>query len=173
QRLDVDLTLHLREHAAFLGPRRLAHELHVDTRLDRLVEAHLVQVDVRDVPADRILLVVLEDRRVCRRLSFEDDVEDRVKPSGARQDAAQLALGNADCMGLLAVAVEDAWNEPLLAQAPSIGRPTPFALPNLQLYPFARHFRRRMVATSLCAGRSRAGSMARGRSRRSRKGLES
>src|SRR5207244_3098733 len=82
QRLDVDLTLHLREHAAFLGPRRLAHELHVDTRLDRLVEAHLVQVDVRDVPADRILLVVLEDRRVCRRLSFEDDIEDRVKPSG-------------------------------------------------------------------------------------------
>ena len=46
QRLDVDLALHLREHPAFLHPRRLANQLDGDARLDRLVEPHFVQVDV-------------------------------------------------------------------------------------------------------------------------------
>ena len=148
QRLDVDLALHLGQHAAFLRTRRLAHELHRDARLDRLVEAHLVQVDVRDVPANRILLIILEDRCVRRGLPFEDDVEDRVEPAGAGQDPAQLTLGHGDGVGLLALAVEDARDKTFLAQAPSVGGTTPFALSNLQLDPFSRHFRRRMLATS-------------------------
>jgi hypothetical protein len=86
--LDVDLALHLRKHTALLGARRLTHELHRATRLDRLVEPYLVQIDVGDVAADRILLVVLEDRRVRSRLSFEDDVEDRVQAAGAGEDAS-------------------------------------------------------------------------------------
>src|SRR5580765_684552 len=76
QGLDVDLALHLREHAALLHAHRLADELHGHARLDRLVEAHFLQVDVRDVAADRILLVVLENRGVRGVLAFDDDVED-------------------------------------------------------------------------------------------------
>ena len=65
QRLDVDLARDLRERAALAHAGRVlgADELNVDGRRDRLVEPHLVQVDVHELPAQRILLVVLEDRR--------------------------------------------------------------------------------------------------------------
>ena len=53
QRLDAELALHLREHAALLDAGRLADQLDRDLRLDRLVEANLVQVDVRDPAAER------------------------------------------------------------------------------------------------------------------------
>jgi hypothetical protein len=92
------------------------------------------------VAADRILLVVLEDRGVRRLLPLEDDVEDRVKPALSRQDAAELALGDADRVRLLAAAVEDAGDEALTAQAPSVGRATVLALLHLQLDSFAGHF---------------------------------
>ena len=49
-----------------LTPDRLADERDRDGRLDRLVEADLLQVDVRDRAAHLVALVVLEDRRVLR-----------------------------------------------------------------------------------------------------------
>src|SRR5207302_551881 len=128
----------------------LADELHVDARLDRPVEPDLLEVDVGDVPADRILLVVLEDRRVRRLLAFEEDVEDRVQTACAREDATQLPFGDADRVRHLPVPVEDAGDEPLPAQSPRVGGATPFTLPYLQLDPLTRHFRRRMLATCVC-----------------------
>ena len=50
-----------------------------DARLDRLVEAHLVEVDVRERAADRMLLVLLEHRVMRRLLPLDHDVEDRVE----------------------------------------------------------------------------------------------
>ena len=82
QRLDVDLARDEREHATGLDTDRFTDEMNDDGRMDRLVEAHLAQVDVRDRPADRMLLVLREDRRMNRRLSLDDDVENRVKPRG-------------------------------------------------------------------------------------------
>ena len=139
QRFDVDLALHLRQDAAFLRTRRLADELDVDHGLDRLVEAHLVEVDVRDVAAQRILLVVLQDRRVRRLLPLEDDVEDRVQPAGAGQHPPQLALRHADGVRLLALAVEHPRDQPFLPQPPRVGRAAPVALPHLELDAFTRH----------------------------------
>jgi len=56
------------------------------------------QVDVGDVSADRMHLVVLEDRGVRRLLLVEGDVEDRVQAVIARQHATQLTFLDADCM---------------------------------------------------------------------------
>src|SRR5919201_1862954 len=57
--------------------------------MDRLVEPHLVEVDVGDVAAQRILLVVLEDRRVRVAVAVEDDVEDGVQSAGAGEHATK------------------------------------------------------------------------------------
>ena len=63
-----------------------------------------------------------------RLLALEDDVEDRVEAAVARQRAPEVALGHADRVRCLAVAVEHAGDEPLLAQAPRIGGAAPLAL---------------------------------------------
>src|SRR5438094_767103 len=128
QRLDIDLALHLREHAALLRTDGLADQLDGDARLDRLVEPHLLEIDVRDVTADRILLVVLEDRGMGRRLALEHDVEDRVEPAGAGQHTPEIALRHADRIGAFPLPVEDAGDEPLLAQPPSVGGAARLAL---------------------------------------------
>ncbi len=77
-----------------------------------------------------------------RLLAREHDVEDGVQTAGAREDATQIALGDADRVRSLAVAVEDAWDEALLAQASGVGGAASFALPYFQLDPFAGHYRR-------------------------------
>jgi hypothetical protein len=43
-----------------------------------------------------ILLVLLEDRRVRGLLAYEDDVEDRVQPAAAGEDATKLPFRHAD-----------------------------------------------------------------------------
>ena len=87
------------------------------TRAYRFVEAHLLQVDVGERALDRILLVLLEDRRARRLLAVERDVEDRVQARTARQRAPELALGDGKRVRFLPAPVEDAGNQPLLAQA--------------------------------------------------------
>ena len=69
QRLDVHLSRDLRQRAALPYARRVfrADEHDGDRRGDRLVEADLLQVDVHELAAQRILLVVLENRRMRRR----------------------------------------------------------------------------------------------------------
>ena len=105
QSLDVDVARHVGEHAAELQPRRLADERHGDQGLDGPVEAHLLQIDVGDRAADRVALVLLEDRRVHRRLAGEHDVEDRVEPRGTGERPAQVALGHDEWVRRLALAV--------------------------------------------------------------------
>jgi len=112
---------------------------HDHLRLDRLVEPDLLEVDVDDPAADRMLLVVLEDRRVRGLLALERHVEDCVQPGIAREDAPQLALGDADRVRLLAPAVEHARDQPLLAQTARFGGAAAFALRHLQLHSFSGH----------------------------------
>src|SRR5581483_11364521 len=50
-------------------------------------------VDVGDAFAERVDLVVLEDRSVRRLLARKDDIEDRVQAVFARQDVPEIACG--------------------------------------------------------------------------------
>ena len=140
QRLDRDLAQRLREHAALAHARRVvaAEELHGDRGLDRLVEPHLLQVDVRDAAPHGIDLVLLEDRCVRLSLAVDLDVEDRVQARRTGERAPQLALGDGD-RDRLAVAVEDARHEPFLAQAARLGRAEPFALSDDEFGAFSGH----------------------------------
>ena len=115
-----------------------AVQLDGDGSLDRLVEPNLVQVDVRDAAPHRIDLVLLENRRVRLALAVDLDVEDRVQAGRTGERAPQLTLGDADGNGL-AVAVEDARDEPLLAQATRLGRAEPLALNDDELGAFSGH----------------------------------
>ena len=92
-----------------------------------------------DLPADRIDLVLLEDRRVRRGLPLEDDVEDRVQAVTARQDAPELTLLHADRVGLVPAPVQDAWDVALLAQAPRVAGSPLLALLYLETDSFAGH----------------------------------
>ena len=140
QRLDRDLAQRLGKDTALAHARRVVPAVKLDGHrsLDRLVEPHLLQVDVRDAAPHGIDLVLLEDRRVRRALAVDLDVEDRVQAGGARERAAQLTLGDADG-DRLAVSVEDARNEPLLAQAARLGRAETFALYDDELGAFSGH----------------------------------
>src|SRR5581483_3315086 len=92
-----------------------------------------------DLPANRVDLVVLEDRRVRRLLALEHDVEDRVQPMTAGEHAPQLALRHADWMRLVPATVEDARDDPVAAQPPGLARPAQLALLHLQTNPLAGH----------------------------------
>jgi hypothetical protein len=88
ERLDEHLAVDLAEDAAFLLARGLAGELDDDARLDRLVEPHLVQVDVEKPGPRGIQLIVLDDRVMRLLLALENDVEDRVQTVTAGQSLA-------------------------------------------------------------------------------------
>ena len=153
ERLDVDLARDEREHPARLRALGLADELDDDGRVDGLVETHLAQVDVRDRPAQRILLVLGEDRRMHRRLALDHHVEDRVQAGGACDGSAQRALGDRRS-ARVTLAVQHAGNEPLrsaVADSRASRDPrarAPRASTCLQT-------RRRIVATSALAKRAK------------------
>ena len=140
QRLDVDRRRRLVEDAALLDPRRVlgAVQMDVDGRLDRDVEPHFLQVDVADVAADRIPLVLLQDRRMRGALALEHDVEHGVQPRGAGEGGAELALADRERLRGRAP-VEDAGNEALLAQAPRLGRAEPAPFLHLETKSVAGH----------------------------------
>ena len=75
QRLDVELVRDLLHHAALLDAGSLLGALDVDRhrRLDLLVEAHLEQVDVHDLAADRVKLLVLDDHGAGLALDLQVD----------------------------------------------------------------------------------------------------
>ena len=139
QRLDVEIAADLREDAAFLHAGGLADELDRDLRLDRLIEADLVQIDVREPAARHFLLVVLEHRRVCGSLT-DDDIENRMQPRVAGQRAPQLPLVHDERVRSLSTPVEHARHEALVPQAPRIGGAAPLALRDLELDSFTGHF---------------------------------
>src|SRR5262249_33671670 len=94
--------------------------------------------DVGHLSAERIVLVLLEDGRMCG-AAVEDDVEDRVQPAGAGQRPAQLALGDRDRVRLGVVPVENPRHETLAPQAPSLARACRLTRLYLELDPFAGH----------------------------------
>ena len=138
ERLDRDLADDLGEHAALGHADGLAEELDHDPRLDRLVQPDLLQVDVRERPLERMLLVRLEDRR-ARGASVEGDVEDRVEAALAREGPAQLALLDRDCPRLVAAAVDDAGDQTLLAQASRLRGAAAPAVQHFKLHSLAGH----------------------------------
>ena len=138
QRLDLDLARDEREHPARLHAGGLADELDGDRRVDRLVEPHLTEIDVRDRAADRILLVVGEDRRMDGLLALDDDVEDRVQPRRAGHRGPELALGDDD-RTRVTLAVQDARDEPLRAQTTGAARAEILALAHFELQPVSGH----------------------------------
>ncbi len=90
-------------------------------RLDRPVEPHLVEVDMRQRPTDRVTLEVLEDRVVGRRLALDHHVENRVEARRPGEGRAELALTDDD-RARVALAVEHARHQPLLAEAAHTAR---------------------------------------------------
>ena len=138
QRFDVELARDERQHAARLRADRLADELDDDRRVDRLIQANLAQVDVRDGAADRILLILGENRRMHGRLTLDHDVENRVEPRRARHDRAKLPLRNDD-RARVTLPVQNAGDEALRAEAPGVTRAEFLALANFELQPLSRH----------------------------------
>ena len=103
------------EHAAAFdaGGDLGALELDRDLGLDRLVELHLLQVDVLEVAAHRVMLLLLDhDRNGFAALDLE------VEEGGAfAQHAADVAFGHLKGAGIRAAAVDDAQHEALAPQA--------------------------------------------------------
>jgi hypothetical protein len=93
---------------------------------------------VGDVATDRVALVVLENRRVCRRLALDDDVEHGVQPRVGIEGGSQRAFLDHD-RARARLAVEHAGNEPLLAQTPRLGRAEQFAFLYLESKSVAGH----------------------------------
>ncbi len=120
------------------GRELAADQVHGDRGGDRLVEADLVQVDVRDAAADLVHLVVLEDRRVRGAGAVDLDVEDRVQAGRAGERAPKLALLDRD-RDRLAAPVEHAGDEALAAQAARLARTEVLALLDDQLCAFSGH----------------------------------
>ena len=94
--LDLELARDERDDAARLGADRFADEVNDDRCLDRLIEPHLAEVDVGDLPAHGILLILGQDRRMHGRLTLEHDVEDRVQPRRPGHRGPQILLRDRD-----------------------------------------------------------------------------
>jgi predicted unusual protein kinase regulating ubiquinone biosynthesis (AarF/ABC1/UbiB family) len=103
------------EHAATLdaGSGIGPFELDRDLGLDRLVEPHLLQVDVLEAAADGVQLLLLDhDRHRFRPLDLE------VEEGGAfAEDVANVAIGDLEGARLGATAVDDARHEAVAPQA--------------------------------------------------------
>ena len=121
QRLHAKLAADLLHDSTHLRPRRLADEADDDDGLNRLVESYLVEVDVRERAAQRMLLVLLQHRVMWSLLTLDDDVDDRVETRGARQRYAEVALADDD-RARMTLPVENAGDEPLPAQPPRVPR---------------------------------------------------
>ena len=84
-----------------------------DLRLDLLVEANLEAVEMGDVPAHRVMLLLLDhDGDGLGAVDLE--VEKRL---ALREDRAKLASRNLEGARLAALAVDDTWHQAVPAQA--------------------------------------------------------
>ena len=104
----------LRDAGGVLG----ADQLDRDVGLDLLVELDLVQVEVQEVVADGVALLLLEHHR-DRRRALDLDVEE-----GAAVDehVAHRTRRRLERTGLVAAAVDDAGHQPVAAQAAALAR---------------------------------------------------
>src|SRR6266545_298484 len=142
ERFDIHLADNLRERPAFAHARRIlgAQKHNRHGRRDRLIEADLLEIDVDELSPQRILLVVLEDRRASRLLAVHHDVEDRVHAAATGEHASQLALGYTERMRVAAAPVEDAWNEALATQPAGFARACLHTRRDFQPDAFTGHF---------------------------------
>ena len=115
QRFDGDLAGDVLEHAAALDAGGVlgALELDRDLGLDRLVELHLLQVDVLEAAADRVQLLLLDHDR-DRFAALDLEVEER---GALGDDRAHLAFGDLEGARLRAAGVDDARAPAVAAQA--------------------------------------------------------
>ena len=144
QRLDVHLARDLTEHAALLDTLGLADELDDDLGLDRLVEPHLVQVDVQEPGPRGVELVLLEHRVVRGLLTVEDDVEDRVETVLAGQRAAKLPLLDVERMRRSCRRRRALPGRARRPQTPRLGASARLARLDVQLDALAGHFGRQV-----------------------------
>jgi len=112
-----------------------AFELDRNLGLDRLVEFHFLQVNVLEVAAHRVQLLLLDDDR-HRFRALELEVEQSL---AAGQDRAYLAFARLERPRLRASAVDDAGHKLLAAQAPRAARAEIGARCGLQLFASASH----------------------------------
>ena len=108
------------EHAALAYAGRLvgALQLDRDLGLDRLVEADLEAVEMHDLAAERVALLLLDHDR-HRRSVADLQVEQRL--ALGEQDP-KVALGDLEGLGLAAVAVDDARDQAVAAQPATCAR---------------------------------------------------
>jgi hypothetical protein len=142
QRLDVHLACDLRERAALAHAGRvLARDEHDGHgRRDRLVETDLLQVDVDELSAERILLVVLEDRRVSTPPRRRDDVEDRVHPAPPVSAPRSSRSGIEIAMRLRRPGRRECPGSAPACAACALARPGALAGRHFKLDPFAGHY---------------------------------
>jgi hypothetical protein len=141
QRFHGDLAGDVLEHATALdaGSAFCALELDDDLGLDRLVEAHLLQVDVLEVSAHRVVLLLLDDDR--HRFAALDLQIEQGRAFG--EDVAHLALGHLEGARVGAAAVDDAGNEAVAAQPARGSRAELAARSSLELFAGLSHRGRR------------------------------
>ena len=115
QRFDRDLAGDVLEHAAVFDAGGVlgALELDRDLGLDRLVELHLLQVDVLEAAADRVQLLLLDDDRDGF-AALDLEVEERV---ALADDVRTSRSATWNGGRLRAAGVDDAGHQPVAAQA--------------------------------------------------------
>ena len=115
QRLDGDLAGYVLQDAALFDAGRAlgALQLDRDLGLDRLSEVHLLQVDVLEVAAHRVQLLLLDDDR-NRSRSLDLEVEERV---AVGEDRLHVARRDLEGARFGAAGVDDAGNQPPAPQA--------------------------------------------------------
>ena len=103
------------EHAAALDAwcDLGALELNRDLRLDRLVEPHLLQVDVLEAAAHRVVLLLLDHDRHCFG-TLDLQVEEG---DAFAEHVSDIAFGHLEGARLRAAAVDDAGHQALAPQA--------------------------------------------------------
>jgi len=100
------------------GASSAPFDLDRDLGLDRLVELYLVQVEVLEVAAHRVALLLLDHHRHGA-YSLDIEVEQGV---ALGENGAGVALGDLKRARLLTVCVDDAGHEALAAQAAALAR---------------------------------------------------
>src|SRR5690606_38553156 len=118
-----------------------AHELDLHLGLDRLVEAHLEQVQVNQITAHRVALLLLDYPQLPV-AAFQLQIEQR---AASREDGADVARVRLEGARLLAAGVDDARDHALAAQAAGRARTELGALLNLECWTIGSHQRRMRI----------------------------
>ena len=125
------------EHSPLLDPRGIvgAEQLDLHLGLDRDVESHLLEVEVKELIADRMALLLLDHHRL-RLVTVEDQVE---HGAALGEHPPRLAFGHLKRPRVLAAAVDHAGNEAVATHPPADTRAELGALGDLQGFAIGGH----------------------------------